>query len=443
MKKKIHIFWFRRDLRLDDNIGLYKSLNNPEDGSATLPIFIFDPAITERLGENDLRLAMLHHQIEKLNQKLSAEGKQEILPFYGAPIDQFKQLASEFDLTKIYFNKGFSPFGRKRDQEIRDWAKSKSIGIKEFTDHIVFHPGEILNGQGKDYQVFTPFKKQWLKQFSKEMVKEYGSEKSNLSSFPGSFKKADPLEKSFLEMEDPLKPIAIGDQTIQNYQEQRDFPWIKDGVSNLSPLLRFGFYSNRRAHRLALGQSSVFQSELIWREFFMHHLYFHPHVCNKEFQKIYIGIPWLEDHEGFEKWKKGQTGFAIIDAGMRELAATGYMHNRVRMVVANFLTKQLLIDWRWGERYFAEKLLDYELSSNVCNWQWAAGTGVDAAPYFRIFNPDTQLVKFDKQQEYTRKWVPEYGTFNYPEPMIDLKVGRNRAMEFFKEWREKNKDATV
>lgn len=417
------IFWFRRDLRLDDNTGLLAALAQNE---SVLPLFIFDDSITRELPEHDPRIGFIYETLAALNEQLQ-KYESGILVLQGDPITVWKELLRTYSISKVFTNKDYEPYARERDQKIEALLKQSSVGFYQFKDQVIFEEGEVLKDDGKPYTVFTPYKNKWLRQFTDKFT-DSRPVSYKFAKCPVDFPTLEALGFSFSKKR--VKKYDLS--AIGNYGEERDFPFKNSGTY-LGPHLRFGTVSIRRlVHEIRL-RSPVLLSELIWREFFMQILYHYPHVVHENFRKKYNGIVWRNDQEDFEKWCAGKTGFPFVDAGMRELNETGYMHNRVRMITAGFLCKHLLIDWRWGEAYFASKLLDYELSSNNGNWQWAAGTGCDAAPYFRIFNPLQQLVKFDKDKMYVRRWIPELDGPDYPEPMIDHKLARNRALETYKQ----------
>lgn len=426
---KITIFWFRRDLRLDDNHGLFQALTN---NTNVKPIFIFDKNILEKLKKDDVRVTFIHRQLEKINTQLHQIGS-SLSVFYDTPINVFKQLAEENKIKAIYSNKDYETYGIKRDNQIREYFKNFDISFFSFKDHVIFEENQIVKDDGTPYKVYTPFSKKWISAYQKNELVIFPSEK-NTQNF---LKKED---HPFLSLSDiGFKPTTIeipeydiNNELINNYEEVRNFPAI-NGTSKLGHHLRFGTISVRTCVLTASKSDNItFLKELIWREFFMNILWHFPHTVTKAFKPKYEHITYLNNQEEFTKWTKGKTGYPLVDAGMRELNATGFMHNRVRMLVGSFLCKHLLIDWRWGEAYFAEKLLDFELSSNIGNWQWVAGCGVDAAPYFRIFNPTTQVLKFDKQLKYIKKWVPEFQELTYPTPMVDHKFARERCLKTYK-----------
>ena len=428
----IGIFWFRRDLRLEDNIALNQALNSNID---ILPIFIFDQNILEKLDKNDARVSFIHDLLSQIQEKLAKNGK-SLAVFYGNPLDIFKKLITENNVSAVFANRDYEPKARERDKEIYYFLQEKNIEFKTFKDQVIFEKTEIIKDNGTPYQVFTPYSKRWIEQ-AKKLTFEINT---NIPYEHFTNHKYPFLSLQDIGFEKPnilVKPFIFSDKLIQNYEETRNIPSL-DSTSYLSPHLRFGSVSIRLLVQKAIQfENRGFLNELIWREFFMQILWHFPHTIEKSFKPIYDQIIWKNDEAKFVKWCEGKTGYPMVDAGMRQLNATGYMHNRVRMIVASFLCKHLLIDWRWGEAYFAQKLLDFELSSNVGNWQWAAGSGVDAAPYFRIFNPSEQQKKFDPKESYIKKWIPEYGTAYYPKPIVDHKTARDLCLETYKKALEK------
>lgn len=420
----IAIHWFRRDLRLEDNTALFAALDS---GYKVLPIFIFDEHILEHLPPNDARVSFIHQQLDRLNDLLIAKGS-GLLVKHGAPTSIWKNLLQEFDVKAVFTNKDYEPYAIQRDTEIKALLEKNNVEFQSFKDHVIFEENDILKGDGKPYTIYTPYKNQWLKK---------------LNSTHTESRATPNWENLYQETFELLPLTSIGFQKstvvvrdtefsrLTEYADTRDIP-TEDSTSYLSPHLRFGTVSIRHLVQQFRDGYEVFLSELIWREFFIQILWHFPKVVAQNFKAKYNGIEWRNDEAEFEKWCNGKTGYPIVDAGMRQLNETGYMHNRVRMITASFLCKHLLIDWRWGEAYFAEKLLDFDLASNNGNWQWVAGTGCDSAPYFRVFNPTEQQKKFDASFEYVKKWVPEFGTENYPNPMVEHKMARIRALETYK-----------
>ena len=419
---KISIFWYRRDLRLEDNTGLFEALNENEN---VLPIFIFDDSILDELPEDDARVNFIYESLSKINKQLNNHNAS--LQIFKGQIDEvWEKLVTTYDIQKVYSNKDYEPYAIKRDQKIKEFLNSKGIEMKTFKDQVIFEEDEIVKADGKPYTVFTPYKRKWLEKFTKvnlNLIANFDNFYKKIIDFPT-------LNQLGLK-NSPLKVKNYSLKNVSTYSETRNFPNL-DSTSYLSPHLRFGTISVRQIITELKNKSETFLSELIWREFFMPIIFHFPHVVTKNFRPKYDGIKWVNNKEDYDNWCQGKTGYPLVDAGMRQLNETGYMHNRVRMVTAGFLCKHLLIDWRYGEAYFAKKLLDYELSSNNGNWQWAAGTGCDAAPYFRIFNPIEQLKKFDKTLTYTKKWVKDFDTLEYPKPIVDHKYARNRALEAYK-----------
>ena len=426
--KKINIFWFRRDLRIEDNHGLYEALNGD---NPVLPIFIFDSTILKLLpNKKDARVEFIYNSLEKINENLRKDGKQ-IRYFHGNPLDIFKEISEEYQIEKVFANEDYEPSALKRDEEIKSFLNSKSIDFQLYKDQVIFHKDEIMKSDGTPYTIYTPYSKIWLQQFENLKLPVFHSKKLFKNLLDSSSQNVSLQDIGFEETSIDFPSSEIDQNLIKKYDENRNLP-AKDATSKLSLHLRFGTKSIRQIVAETKDLNFVFLKELIWREFFMQILYHFPKVVNHNFKSKYNGIVWRNNEEELQKWCKGKTGFPIVDAGIRELNATGFMHNRVRMITASFLVKDLLIDWRIGEAYFAEKLLDYELSSNNGNWQWAAGTGCDAAPYFRIFNPTSQQEKFDPDFQYIKRWIPEFGTEKYPEPMLDHKEARLRTLEVYK-----------
>lgn len=425
---KINIFWFRRDLRFFDNTALSYAL---KEDAPVLPIFIFDRNILDKLEEkDDARVSFIHQRISEMNDLLSKKGS-GIRTFYSSPIDAFKALTNQYDVVSVFTNRDYEPYALDRDDRVEEFLKSKSVGLYSFKDHVVFEKEEIVSGNGTFYKVFTPYSRVWRDKFDQSPPVLQGDALSQ-EHWAESKGEVIPLQEMGFQKSTIEIPGSNPDkEIITKYHQQRDYPAL-DATSRLGVHLRFGTISIRKLALEARKLNSTFLNELIWRDFYAMILSNNPHVVENAFKPQYDGIPWRKDEEGFKKWCDGMTGYPIVDAGMRQLNKTGYMHNRVRMIVASFLTKHLLIDWRWGEAYFAKKLLDFDLASNNGGWQWAAGTGTDAQPYFRVFNPDSQTEKFDKELKYTKKWVPEYDTDSYPTPIVEHKFARLRAIDTYK-----------
>jgi deoxyribodipyrimidine photo-lyase len=427
---KISIHWFRRDLRLSDNAALYHALKNSDN---VLPIFIFDTEILNKLEDkNDARVTFIRHELNAINVQLSQMGS-SLLCFYGYVLDTFKELIAQYNITNVYTNHDYEPSAIQRDQEVKEFLNEHGIIFKTFKDQVIFETNEVLKDDGKPYAVFTPYSRKWKAKLNPFYYKEYPTEKYFKHFFKTELLPIPSLESmGFIETKKNFPGRVINQSLVQQYKEQRDFPAI-NGTSLLSVHLRFGTISCRKLVAQALLLNETWLNELIWREFYMMILYHFPRVVNGAFKPQYNHIKWTNDEVNFKRWCDGQTGYPIVDAGMRQLNETGFMHNRVRMITASFLVKHLLINWQWGEAYFAKKLLDFELSSNNGGWQWSASSGCDAAPYFRIFNPYEQTKKFDPQLKYIKKWVPEFEDFNYPAPIVDHKFARERVLKTYKE----------
>lgn len=424
-KPEISFFWFRRDLRLDDNVGLFKSLQSQY---LVIPLFIFDDAILDSLPKNDARVGFIHESLSIINQKLQEIGS-SLLVKKGKTVAIWKELIQEFEIAAVFFNKDYEPFAIQRDWAISELLKANNINSFLFKDQVIFEEMEISKADGLPYTVYTPYKNKWLEKYnSMAPIPEYDTSDQFSNFYKCNFTFPSLNEIGFEESS--IKVIHHNLKNIANYHETRDFPAL-NSTTYLSPHLRFGTVSIRKLVNWAAQKNQVFLSELIWREFFMQILFSFPRVVSNNFKSSYDGIQWRNNEEDFQRWCSGTTGYPMVDAGMRELNETGYMHNRVRMVVASFLCKHLLINWQWGEAYFAQKLLDFDLSANVGNWQWAAGTGCDAAPYFRVFNPEIQLKKFDEKGIYIRKWIPEFD-LGYGTPMVDHAFARDRAIATYK-----------
>ena len=424
-KQEITFFWFRRDLRLDDNIGLFHALQSQYP---VIPLFIFDEAILDSLPKDDARVGFIYESLSKINHKLQEIGS-SFLVKKGKTLQVWQQLSQEFDVKEVFFNKDYEPYAIQRDLAICKLLEANKTTPFLYKDQVIFEEKEITKADGLPYTVYTPYKNRWLEKYkSIAPVQEYSTSEYFSNFFKSKFN-FPTLEQIGFE-ESAIKVIPHNLKNVANYHETRDFPAL-DATSHLSPHLRFGTVSIRKLVNWAAHKNDVFLSELIWREFFMQILFSFPKVVTHNFKSAYDGIQWRNNEEDFKRWCSGTTGYPMVDAGMRELNKTGYMHNRVRMVVASFLCKHLLIEWQWGEAYFAQKLLDFDLSANVGNWQWAAGTGCDAAPYFRVFNPEIQLQKFDKKGIYIRKWIPEFD-LGYVKPMVEHAFARDRAIATYK-----------
>ena len=430
MKTPINIFWFRRDLRLDDNVGLYNALKSK---NKVLPLFIFDTTILKNLPKNDARLTFIQETLQKIRQELQQKHNSSIAIYFGKPLAIFKQLTELYSIDAVYTNHDYEPYAILRDNNVNDFLRSKHIEFKTYKDQVIFEKNEIVKKDGKPYMVYTPYMRLWKNRLKTEQI----TIQSHQSVFKNLIKDTNLpnislSEKGFVKSEQSIMSYTITPQLIKTYEDTRNFP-AKDSTSRIGPHIRFGTVSIRKMLNKALAETNeTFLNELIWREFFMQILWHFPHTKDQAFKPKYDRIEWRNNETEFNLWCQGKTGYPLVDAGMRQLNVTGFMHNRVRMLVGSFLCKHLLIDWRWGEAYFAEKLHDYDMSSNVGNWQWVAGTGVDAAPYFRIFNPITQVQKFDKNLEYIKKWTPDFQELTYPKPIVEHKFARERCLEVYK-----------
>lgn len=430
-RKEVRLFWMRRDLRLNDSHALFRSLSQSEkDGVPTQIVFIFDSQILSNLSVDDSRVTFIHQSLEQMNQSLLSY-KSSIAIYHGEPAQIFSRMLQICEIREVYVNEDYEPSAIKRDEQIEILLSTQRIPLFKYKDQVNFEKHEVTKDDGKPYTVYTPYKKKWLVRRSEESIPHFPSEKLLKYANQQIFKSPSLSEIGFRQSSLKAPPAEFSKKIIESYDQTRDFPAVK-GTSHLGVHLRFGTISVRELTQFAMKHNDVFLSELIWREFFMQILFHFPHSENHNFKSEFDRIKWRNNKTEFEKWKLGQTGYPIVDAGMRELVQTGYMHNRVRMIAGSFLCKHLLIDWKWGERFFAEHLFDYELASNVGNWQWVAGTGCDAAPYFRVFNPEIQSKKFDPQNKYVKKWVPELGTMKEIPPIVDHKTARVRALRAYK-----------
>ena len=428
MKENFSVFWFRRDLRLDDNLGLNAALSS---GLKVIPIFIFDTEIINKLEKNDLRIKMIHAALVKLNDAMLGN-RCNVGMYLGNPKAVFESLLKKYKIKSVYTNRDYEPYALERDKSIKSFLEKKNVTYKSFKDQVIFEKDEVVKDDGNPYKVYTPYSRKWIETLNARGFETCKSETKLNSLASLELPYLTLKEIGFDEKEFDIPIFNINSKTIDKYEETRNFPYL-NSTSRIGAHLRFGFVSIRKLVEKAIKNSNkTYLKELIWREFFMQILWHFPYTQEKSFKPKYDRIKWLNNDEEFKKWCEGNTGYPLVDAGMRELNQTGFMHNRVRMLVGSFLCKHLLIDWRWGEKYFAKKLLDYEMSSNVGNWQWVAGCGVDASPYFRIFNPKEQIKKFDKDFKYIKKWVPEFQSSLYPKEIIDHKFARNRCLETFK-----------
>jgi deoxyribodipyrimidine photo-lyase len=431
MKKEITIFWFRRDLRLHDNAGLFHALMNEKE---VLPIFIFDKAILSKLeDQDDARVSFIHQAISELKVSLRAKGT-DIYVVHSSPEEAFDSLLDQYKISRVYANHDYEPYAKERDEAIRRRLKASGAELLTFKDQVIFEKSEVVKDDGKPYTVFTPYSRKWKAALTEESTNSYENERyfSSFIQISEFLEMPSLKEMGFVKSSFEFPKNEVNEIIISKYKEQRDFPF-KQGTTRLSVHLRFGTVSIRSLARKALSLNETWLNELIWREFYQMILWHFPHVVSSAFKPAYNHIQWRNNESDFENWCLGKTGYPIVDAGMRELLATGFMHNRVRMITASFLVKHLLIDWKWGEAFFARYLLDFELASNNGGWQWAASSGCDAAPYFRVFNPTLQTQRFDPRAEYIRKWVPEFNDpFAYPKPIVEHAFARQRVLGTYK-----------
>jgi len=423
---KINIFWFRRDLRLDDNPALNNAL---AEGLPVLAVFIFDISVISELPEDDPRISFIYDTLSEINNDL-IKFNSSILILKGDPEATWEKLVSSYEINSVYVNKDYEPYSISRDIKIKNLLSKYGISLFSFKDHVIFEEREILKPDNNPYTIFTPYKNKWLKKIAEIPGQNiYPSKKISTNYYKNSYHFPSLEDLGYRKSCKIVSPFDLS--VVPEYEKLRDFPSL-DQTTYLGPHLRFGTVSIRKIVQVAIRDNSTFLSELIWREFFMQILFNFPQVVSTNFRRKYDNVEWMNNEAEFEKWCNGMTGYPMVDAGMRQLNETGYMHNRVRMITSGFLCKHLLIDWRWGEAYFAIKLLDYELSSNNGNWQWAAGTGCDAAPYFRVFNPNTQQQKYDSGKHYIRRWIKDPEGSQYPKPIVEHNFARARVISAFR-----------
>jgi len=429
MKPRINIIWFRRDLRLADNTALYYAL---KESNNVLPVFIFDKNILADLEDKaDKRVQFIHNALQEMQTQLVALGS-TLSVFYCTPVKAFEELLENYEIETVYTNHDYEQYALQRDESISSFLKQHHAVLKTYKDQVIFEKNEVTKDDGKPYTVFTPYSKKWKQKLNDFYYSSYATETYFNNFYKQSAKPIIALdEMGFIETETVFPKKSLSVELVKKYTDQRNFPAI-NGTSKLGVHLRFGTISIRKLVQYCLPLNETFLNELIWRDFYFSVLHHFPHISKgKAFKQEYDLIKWRNNESEFEKWCTGKTGYPIVDAGMRELNETGFMHNRVRMIVASFLTKHLLIDWRWGEAYFAKKLLDFDFSANNGGWQWAAGSGCDAAPYFRVFSPKLQTEKFDKDLHYINKWIPELNSFNYPKPIVVHEDARKRCLETY------------
>ena len=429
MNTEISICWIRRDLRITDNAALYRALKGEYP---VLLLFIFDKNILDELDPEDARVTFIYHELQKMETILQQHGSSFLIK-YGKPEEVWTAVLSEYKVKEVYTNHDYEPYAIERDDALAEYLSTESIPFHTYKDQVIFEKNEITKADGKPYTVFTPYFRQWEKKLNEFYLKPYPVNKyldhlfqTNPLPFPD-------LSVLGFEESDQQFPSADFEKKLAAYEERRDYP-ADDATTRIGLHLRFGTVSIREAAAKAKdAKASKWLSELAWRDFYMMILFNFPHTSTQSFKPAYDKIRWINNEAQFEAWKNGKTGYPIVDAGMNQLNQIGYMHNRVRMIVGSFLTKHLLIDWRWGEAYFAEKLLDYEMASNVGGWQWACGCGNDAAPYFRVFNPELQAKRFDPKNQYIYRWAPEYKQEKHTQPIVEHAFARERILKVFKE----------
>ena len=420
------LFWFRRDLRLEDNHGLYQAALR---GRRVRPLFIFDTDILDKLPRADARVEFILRAVEKLHHDLRALGGGLTVEI-GRPIEVIARLIAQHKISEVITNEDYEPYATERDRKIRAQLTAAGVGFTAFKDHVIFGPGDILKDDGTPYRVYGAYARRWRERFTADMPKPYRSGSALLKV--GATRGAGPptlarlgFTPAGIEFPDPRPSKKI----IAEYADTRNLMGV-DGTSRMGVHLRFGTISVRKLARISI-DSSVYFGELIWREFFMQVLAHNPRTTRESYDLRFERVRWRSSRADFKRWCEGRTGYPVVDAGMRELNQTGFMHNRARMITGSFLCKHLLLDWRWGERYFALKLLDYDQSSNVGNWQWVAGCGCDPAPYFRVFNPTLQAKRFDPTGLYAGRWIPELEDGSYTDPMVPHEFARRRALGTF------------
>ncbi|MES2330240.1 MAG: deoxyribodipyrimidine photo-lyase [Bacteroidota bacterium] len=430
MRARVNIIWFRRDLRLTDNAALYHAL---KDSNPVLPVFFFDRNILDQLeNQSDRRVAFIHAALQEMQLKLKEMGS-SLHVFYGFPKEIYSQLLEKFQVEKVFTNHDYEPYALERDKIVEELLRTNGASLHTFKDQVIFEKDEVIKDDGKPYTVFTPYANKWKAKLKPFYVEAYPTEKDFSNFYKQDSILIPSLESiGFQKFDQPFPSRELHESVIKHYKERRDFPVLENGTSKMGVHLRFGTVSIRQLASRAIKLNDTYLNELIWRDFYHMILWHFPKVGKgMSFKAAYEMIEWRNNEEEFQKWCDGMTGYPIVDAGMRELNATGYMHNRVRMITASFLVKHLLIDWRWGEAYFADKLLDFDLAANNGGWQWASSSGCDAAPYFRVFNPTLQTEKFDKDLKYVKKWVPEFQEFSYPKPIVVHEEARKRVLEVY------------
>ena len=452
-----NLCWIRRDLRLHDHAALAAATKSGE----TTVVFIFDTHILDKLkNKSDKRLTFIHQSLTEIETELQKYDSSLVIR-YGKPEEEIPKLAKELAVQKVFCNRDYEPYAKKRDSQVEKILKAQGVEFEQFKDTVMFEKHEVLKNDGSIYKVFTPYKNKWHEVFENQNknLPEFETNFKNIRKFknPENILKKDWYSE--IGFKETLPPLAGGTSSalkllkkfkdhLNEYKDTRDFPALP-GTSNLSVYIRHGNLSVRDMLRLGITSRSegakTWVSEIIWRDFYQMILDTHPYIEKESFKREYDQIKWLGKDEDFKAWCEGRTGFPIVDAAMRCFNETGMMHNRPRMIVASFLCKILLVDWRKGEKYFAEKLLDFDLAANNGGWQWSSSSGCDAQPYFRIFNPYSQSEKFDPEGKFIREWVPELRHLSnkeihrpdallapeYPMPIVSYEKNRVKCLEMY------------
>ena len=443
---KVAVHWFRCDLRLGDNTALHAASVAAE---TVVPIFIFDPKILRSRDVSPGQVAFMIECLRSVENDIAAAGGKLIFR-HGQVVEEMTAVLRESEASALFYNRDYEPYACERDTAVEKLAHSLGVQVHSYKDNVVHEPHEILKADGNPYRVFTPYSRAWRSLAAPRLLPSVKFARARNLKNPRSLPLPSAKELGFAcDLPIPSAGESAARQRLRkfaarnllHYAENRDFP-ARDATSYLSPDLRLGTVSPRtvlaaankaaQSHPNARKSIDTFVGELVWRDFYKQILRHFPHVAEGAFRPQYNVIPWKNDRKLFAAWCQGRTGYPLVDAGMRQLNTTGWMHNRLRMIVANFLTRDLLVSWQWGERYFMQKLLDADLAANNGGWQWCAGTGTDAQPWFRIFNPIAQARKFDPEGRYIQRYVPEIDTREYPLPIVDHAAQRARALELFR-----------
>jgi deoxyribodipyrimidine photo-lyase len=443
---KVAVHWFRCDLRLRDNAALHAACAAAD---AVIPVFIFDPKILQSPDVSPCQVACMIECLRFLEKDIAAAGGKLIFR-HGPAIEEMTAVLHEARPQGLFYNRDYEPYARERDAAVEKLGRSLGLEVQSFKDNVIHEPNEILKSDGKPYSIFTPYSHRWRSLVQPKLAPPVKFRPTPGLKFPRSIPLPS-LSDLGLKCDIPLGTAGesaarlrlrnFAGAGILGYADNRDFP-ARSGTSHLSPDLRLGTLSPRsvlaaaakagEVHPEAQKSIDTFIGELIWRDFYKQILWHFPHVAEGAFRAKYNAVKWENNQRLFAAWCAGRTGYPLVDAGMRQLNTTGWMHNRLRMIVANFLTRDLLISWQWGERYFMQKLLDADLAANNGGWQWAAGTGTDAQPWFRIFNPSAQAEKFDPEGRYIHRYVPEVDTRDYPAPIVNHAAQRLKALELYR-----------